>query len=561
VAWHNAPVRSSDDLAAPFRPLRALAWAFFAASVSLGGCDCGETLATLIPDIAVSPAELDFGTVVIGVAVREEVQVGNRGTGALTLGEITIEPLDAGFVVAAAPNRVQPGDAGVVEVELAAPFAGTYAAELVIRSDDPDTPEVRVPVVAEGGVARLRVDPDPIDLGLVNEGPGGSRAVVLENDGFDFLAIDALVFVDDVGFTVDAALPLSLAPGESEVITVALQPTAAMIADPADPNVLDTLRIGSNIGERDVAVRARVNLAPVAVAVERDTRQSTVKVGAGTPVFVDGSETTDPEGDAFTFRWSVAERPEGSSAAMIGATSAEARTTPDLVGRYVVRLRATDELGAYGEADVIILPRDLAIVLTWTASGRAACRALDDEACAALSASERDRRCCGQSDLDLHLVGPGGTLGDYGSCPGSCPDLALCSEESDDNVDVCRSFGLDCAFANRSPEWGAVGRADDPRLDIDDVRGDGPEVVSLNAPPDGTYRVVVHYCLDRIDEPTLATVQIFEEGELLASTAPQLLGEGDGWLAAVLVRANGAWTPVVQPDIFETNVPANLCSR
>jgi hypothetical protein len=565
--WHTPPVRVPVVLAAhlPFaRSLLPVALVALLASVSptVGACDCSETLSSLVPDIAVSPAELDFGTVAVGVAVREQVQVGNRGTGALTLASVEVEPADAGFVVASAPNRVQPGQADVIEVELAAPFSGTYAAELVIVSDDADTPEVRVPLTAEGGVARLVVEPDPIDLGLVNQGPGGSRAVTLRNEGFDFLTIDSLDFVDDVGFTVEQqGVPASLAPGESLIVDVALQPSAEMLTDPADPNVLDTLRIEASTGPRDVPVRARINLAPVAVAVERDTRQTTVKVGAGTPVFVDSSGTLDPEGDAFTVRWSIAERPEGSSAAIIGATSVEARTTPDLVGRYVVRLRATDEHGAYGEADVVILPRDLAVVLSWTAAGGAACRSLSDEQCAALDADERAQRCCGQSDLDLHLVGPGGALGDYGSCPAGCPDVALCSEETDDNVDTCRSSGLDCAFANRSPEWGAAGRADDPRLDIDDVRGDGPEVVSLNSPGDGTYRVVVHYCLDRISEPTLATVHIFEEGNLLASTSPQALDEGEAWVAAVLVRSNGTWTPVIQPGIFETNVPADLCAR
>ena len=41
------------------------------------------------------------------------------------------------------------------------------------------------------------------------------------------------------------------------------------------------------------------------------------------------------------------------------------------------------------------------------------------------------------------------------------------------------------------------------QLRADDVRGEGPEVISLNEPGDGTYRVLVHYCLDRILEPLL----------------------------------------------------------
>lgn len=546
------------------------------AVVVVDGCQCEEPLATLVPDIIVSPAELAWGTVVVGVGHVEEVQIGNRGTGGLSVASVTVEPDDAGFVVVSAPRRVQAQQADVVAVELSPPLAGVYAAELVIVSDDPDTPEVRVPLSGEGGVGHLVVTPDPLDFGVVHEGPGATRVLTLENDGFDFLSVVDATFADDVGFAVDTStLPASLGPGESTTLSVSLLPDATMVQGLDVPALVDTLRVDATTGARDVTVSARVNLAPVARAVERDSRQTTVKVGAGTPVFVDGSETYDPEGDDFTFQWSVAERPAGSVAAVLGQGQPLVRTTPDLVGRYVVRLRATDEFGAFREADVTILPRDLAIVLRWTSSSSAPCRAYSDDECAAMTSDERAQRCCGQSDLDLHFIGPDGVLGDYGACGptstaaaagGSCGDVAFCAEESDEHVDTCRSEGLDCAFANRSPDWGVEpgvrnGRADDPRLDIDDVRGAGPEVVSLNTPPDGTYRVVVHYCLDRIGEPTDATVQIFDQGTPIATTQPERLDEGGAWVAAILVRSGGRWNVVTQPGIFDDAVPADLCSR
>src|SRR5690606_810391 len=103
--------------------------------------------------------------------------------------------------------------------------------------------------------------------------------------------------------------------------------------------------------------------------------------------------------------------------------------------------------------------------------------------------------CCGQNDLDLHLVRPEGTAGDYGSCPAECtvtttPDGGLpttenrCYEDAELYVDSCRHEGSDCSFANRYPEWFEAGRDDDPRLDLDDVRGFGPEVITLNEAQD-----------------------------------------------------------------------------
>lgn len=568
AAWHIGAVTPA---VVAVSSARALNRGLFVVGVMLvgavDGCDCGEPLATLVPDAAVSPASLDWGTVAVGVPDVAEVQIGNRGTGALDVVAVTIEPADAGFRLLAVPTRVQPQRAEVVPVELSAPFPGDYVAVLVIVTDDPDTPEVRVPLRATGGVGRLVVEPEPIDFGVVHEGPGASRVVTLRNDGFDFLSVRGASFVDGAGFVIDTAtLPASLGPDESTVLTVTLLPTGAMLDGLAEPLLRDTLRLDASTGPQDVEVQARVNLAPVARAVERDTRQTTVKVGAGTPVFLDGSETFEPEGDDFVFQWSVAERPAGSAAGVVGQGQPTVRMTPDLIGRYVVRLRTTDEYGAFREADVTVLPRDLAVVLSWEPAADAPCRAFDDDACAAMTADERARRCCGQSDLDLHLVAPGGALGDYGSCPVACEDVAFCAEEGDAHVDSCRSTGLDCAFANRAPEWGPVmggqpGRVDDPRLDIDDVRGAGPEVVSLNSPADGDYRVVVHYCLDRIEEPTVAVVQVFDQGTLLATITPQRLAEGQAWLAAVLRRREGAWQMVAQPGIFDNGVPADLCSR
>ena len=528
--------------------------------VAVVGCECGEPLAELDPDIAVDPAALDFGTVRPGFPTLDVVDVGNRGSGGLDLRSVTIVPDDAGFTLTSFPRRVGAGTAEPIGLQLLVNGPGAVSAELIIESDDDDTPRLVVPLTGEGGVARLVVSPDPIDFGLVNQGPGASRSVTLLNDGLDNLTITSATLRDDVGFVVTAAvLPVNLGPQESVTVTVALQPDATMIAG-GEPSLSDVLVVDSSIGDRDVLVRADVNLAPIARVVERDSRRNPIKVGVNDVVVADGSETVDPEGDAFTYLWSVAARPEGSITALIGQGQPQVRVTPDVVGAYAVRLRATDVRGAFDEDDLALLPRDLALVLEWTASGSAGCRAFSDAQCDAFSAADRQRNCCGQSDLDVHLVGPGGVLGDYGSCPGTCEDIDFCAEESDAHVDTCRQTGLDCAFANRTPEWGAVGRADDPRLDIDDVSGGGPEVISLNEPVDGIYRVVVHYCLDRNDEPSIATVRIFEEGLVLRETAPQAIVEGQAWVAAILERRAGAWTVITAPGIFESDVPNDLCS-
>ncbi len=546
----------------------------FAGVLGLLSCD-GEPLAELDPDIAVDPVALDFGTRQPNLPHADIVDVGNRGTGALTIRKVTVVPDDVGFTVNAVPNRVGVGQKEPISLTLVLGGPGPVTAELHIESDDADMPDLVVPLTAEGGVGRLLITPDPLTFGVVNEGPGAARALNVHNDGLDFVTVRSATFVggdgpggdNGVGFVVDAAaLPISLSPQESVNLLVSLQPTAALLVGRTSPDLVDELLLDTSLGPRPVAVTATINLAPIARVVERDSRRNPVKIGVNDPVVADGSETVDPEGDAFAFLWSVPVRPAGSIAVVIGQGQPEVRVTPDVVGVYAIRLRATDVHGAFREDDLDLLPRDLAAVLTWTASGAAACNAFSAAQCDAFTPQERQLRCCGQSDLDIHLVGPRdqtpGVLGDYGACPGTCEDEAFCAEESDAHVDTCRQTGLDASFANRSPEWGLPGRADDPRLDIDDVAGNGPEVISLNEPADGLYRLVVHYCLDRIDEPSLATVTLFDEGQVLAVAGPQAVNEGQAWIAAVLERRGGAWQPpVVVPGIFDSAVPADLCSR
>jgi hypothetical protein len=287
------------------------------------------------------------------------------------------------------------------------------------------------------------------------------------------------------------------------------------------------------------------------------TRLHTVKVNAGKPVVVDGSETVDPEGDTFTFDWALRARPDGSFAALVGAGQPTTRVTPDEIGTYEVELRATDAHGASATDTVTLLPRDLALVLRWQTDAAAACQAYDEAACAALPPNERDDVCCGQSDLDLHLIRPGGALGDAGICPAECTD-AQCTEAGDEHVDTCRQTGSDCGWQNRAPEWGSPGRVDDPRLDVDDVAGFGPEITSLDLPEDGAFRAIVHYCNDRIGEPTLATVEVYVEGELVETAGPEPLAQGDAWTATTMLRADGAWTFVSPPGVID-DAPAGLC--
>jgi hypothetical protein len=77
-------------------------------------------------------------------------------------------------------------------------------------------------------------------------------------------------------------------------------------------------------------------------------------VFTGSLVMLDGTGSTDPDGDPLTFTWRFLERPAGSTAALSDAAAARPTFTADLPGRYVAELVVND--GAVdSEPDTVVV--------------------------------------------------------------------------------------------------------------------------------------------------------------------------------------------------------------
>lgn len=92
------------------------------------------------------------------------------------------------------------------------------------------------------------------------------------------------------------------------------------------------------------------NIAPVANAGPDQY------VATGQPVTLDGSGSTDANGDTITYSWSVQSRPAGSTIGTVtNPTTINPTFTPDSDGFYVLSLVVTDSLGVSSPLDMVVV--------------------------------------------------------------------------------------------------------------------------------------------------------------------------------------------------------------
>ena len=192
------------------------------------------------------------------------------------------------------------------------------------------------------------------------------------------------------------------------------------------------------------------------------------------------------------------------------ARTAQPSFWADLSGVYELELIVIDALGLESEPAVVVveaLPTNaVRIELTWDHP---------------------------DSDLDLHLIQQGGTF---------------CDCATDVHYRDC----------GRTPNWFPQTPGANPRLDVDDTSGFGPENINIDGHgasrfiPDGTYTVAVHYYATNAQtsswptQVSTATVRIYIFGLLAAELTREMQETAELWIAGAIhwpdqtVTADGA---------------------
>jgi hypothetical protein len=214
--------------------------------------------------------------------------------------------------------------------------AGAYTATLVVQANgvvsQPDTVSI---TCSTGNIApRANAGPDR------SAAPGGT------------ITLDGTASRDPNNTSLTYSWRIVTQPsGSTPVLSNATTATPTFRADVLGVyTVALTVSDGSLTSAADQAniTVATGNLPPVANAGPDQT------VTAGQQVTLDGTGSSDPNGDPLTYSWCLRGKPQGSTATLNGANTAQPTFTPDLAGSYVLCLTVNDGQSGSASDSVVV---------------------------------------------------------------------------------------------------------------------------------------------------------------------------------------------------------------
>ncbi len=234
----------------------------------------------------------------------------------------------------------------VETVTITPDVAGTYEFTLVVNDGQIDSPPDTVTITI---LPETSENTPPV----ANAGPNGNARVG------ETITLDGSGSVDLDGDPLTYRWELTNKPIDSATLLMneaAVDPSFV----PDQPGIYG-LRLFVNDGTVESApdsVIYSVSGDGVELPIADAGQSRSVILGA--TVQLDGSGSSDSDGDPLTYRWLLDSRPPNSTASLNGATSIDPTITPDLPGTYTISLRVNDGTFDSLPSVITLIARDIA---------------------------------------------------------------------------------------------------------------------------------------------------------------------------------------------------------
>ncbi|MBL9037890.1 MAG: choice-of-anchor D domain-containing protein [Archangium sp.] len=533
-------------------------------------CTCRSNVGQIAPSIAVAPTIVDFGDVKNGDRATRTLTLESRSQAPVLIGSVTLEAAGSApgglesFGVGTPPPGIEGFGQGTLTVSFSPLVLQAYAANVLIGTNDPERPIVRVPLLGVGAKPILEVTPeclsargctgtaveappsidfapepfmralavDPSTLPTVNVVNAGPVALKVTKASFE--GIDAAAF-SFAGNSMFPAEGLTLEAAEGVNLQIQFKPTSeaksaysALLAIESDDVDHPRITVGLTGTLRpNAGPVVCANLVRVTPPPQGDAPRDYGSAAQWAPLLVapaagyDFTTTRDVRpGELAAFS------ALSDSSSMTACTSdpEDGRTGLTYLWRVVTQPAGAPPLALSGAATAQVQLRPVATgtyVLELSVKD-----AQQKETLVRLTFAVAIKQDLvvqlqwpgfADVDLDVHLVRPSASTGPADPFSGvfSFFEAGASQKTAGDINGYAATVQRSMSASGFDFDWGNAGSSDDPKLNLDDT-GNGPliENVSLNFPENDaacatascTYKVMVHYFRDQRSTTAAACV-------------------------------------------------------
>jgi hypothetical protein len=192
--------------------------------------DLSASAVSANPQLSVSPASIDFGTVSTGVKSTSNLVLSNSGAADLTISVLTLAGADLSVSGITTPKTVAAGQSASLTVTFSPTTAGNATGSLTIVSNDPTNPSLAVALTGSGSstaTGQLTASPASVGFGTLIVGSNANQNVVVTNTGNAAVKISSVV-ASGTDYSVSGlTTPATLNPTASVTVTATYAPAAA----------------------------------------------------------------------------------------------------------------------------------------------------------------------------------------------------------------------------------------------------------------------------------------------------------------------------------------------